>query len=82
MYPMPPAHAHPPMPHAHPQGKPQSYMSVQALRAMQSRAGELLGLIDGQGDLPDWVEYELARASAMLDSVFDYMEHGHGSVSD
>jgi len=62
--------------------KPQSYMSVQALRSMQSRAGELLSLIDGQGDLPDWVEFELARASAMLDSVFDYMEHGHGSVAD
>lgn len=62
--------------------KPKSYMSVQALRSMQSRAADLLSMVDGQEDLPDWVEFELARASAMLDSVYDYMEHGHGSVTD
>lgn len=54
----------------------ESYMSLQALRAMQEHAAELLDQLDPQSALPDWVESKLTGASQSLTDVYEYMSHG------
>lgn len=53
-----------------------SYMSVQSLSAIEEHAREMLGKIDRESDLPDWVESKITQAHQIVLDVYEYMAHG------
>jgi hypothetical protein len=53
-----------------------SYMSVQSLREMGSHSEKLLGMIDENSRLPDWVESKIAQAAQQMRDVTEYLLHG------
>lgn len=55
-----------------------SYMSAQALQAMQSHAADLLAQVDDSTELPDWVEAKITGAAQDLQDVYEFMMHGYG----
>jgi len=59
----------------------ESYMSVQGLQSMRDHAEDLLGQINNETPLPDWVEAKITRAAQDLNDVYEYMNHGYGQKS-
>jgi phage gpG-like protein len=52
----------------------QMNMVMGNLSNMHRQAGELRTMLEGQKEVPEWVQEKLAVARSMLDSIYDYMQ--------
>lgn len=59
--------------HHEEEGDGEFYMSVQSLKSLHLKSGELLRILNEESKLPDWVEFKLSRASNDLNDVHGYL---------
>ncbi len=59
--------------HHEEEGDGEVYMSIQSLKSLHLKSGELLRILNEESELPDWVESKLSRASNDLNDVHGYL---------